>query len=304
MEVNWFIAYPKIHRVWKEEVEWIFDWFVYLQEKIDWCNTSIRTINWDLQMWSRTQIIFRWWEKLKEFRWFQEHILQNKWVLDYLAKNPNHTIYWEWLVRHTIQYPLEYYNRFYLFDILDRDTNKFLDTKTVDSIATEYWIDKPQLFFEWFTNKEEALKYVWQNIRWVPWEWVVVKWEFKNKYWDCVYAKIIHDQFKEENSILFANHSKFDIEMKFVCLYITPERVKKIVNKIEQNENKKISITDTPRVLWMVMYDAFNEEMWWFSWKLFIDMWKLKRLWEKMTKNIFHTYLNTGKFASWFDAIQ
>jgi len=92
--------------------------------------------------------------------------------------------------------------------------------------------------------------------------------------------------------------------MKFVCLYITPERVKKIVNKIEQNENKKISITDTPRVLWMVMYDAFNEEMWWFSWKLFIDMWKLKRLWEKMTKNIFHTYLNTGKFASWFDAIQ
>lgn len=298
-----FTKYPKIYRLWKEEVEWILDWYVYIQEKIDWANTSIWIDNWDLQMGSRTQVIYKNWEKTKDFRGFQEYVLQHKWIMQYLEKNPNHILYWEWLVKHTIQYPPEFLNRFYLFDILNKDTWKFIDTVLVDSIADIFNIDKPRIFNEWLMQKDKIEEFVWKNVRWVAWEWVVIKWEYINKFWDNVYAKIVHDSFKEENNIIFWNHSKHDIEMKFVSSYITPERVRKIVNKIEQNESRSIVIQDTPKVMGMVLYDAFSEEMRGYSWNLVIDMWRLKRLSNSRSRFIFHHYINTGNFLSWFDDI-
>jgi hypothetical protein len=37
--------------------------------------------------------------------------------------------------------------------------------------------------------------------------------------------------------------------MEFAVKYITDARVMKIINKIEQNENRKVEIKDTPKVM-------------------------------------------------------
>lgn len=296
-----FIPYKKIHRIGKSEVEWILDRPVLIQEKIDWANTSIWMNGSVLMMWSRTQIIYDWWI-LKSFRWFQEYILQHTGIMKLLSDHPNYRLFWEWLCKHTIIYPEEYFNHFYLFDIMDWDA--MLDPAIVLEIANTYWIKAPHIFWYGKYSYEEIMEYVWSQIKQVPWEWVVIKsLDFVNKYWDNYYAKIIHEQFREENSIIFGNYHKSDIEMKFVSQYITPNRVQKIVNKIEQNEWRNIIIQDTPKVMGMVLYDAFSEEMRWYSSNRIIDMWRLKNLSNKRTRLIFHKYLETGEFMQWFDAL-
>jgi len=297
----WFKEYKKIHRLWKEEVDWILDREVVIQEKIDWANTSIWIEDWVLQMWSRTQVVYDW-KIIKTFRWFQEYVLQHEWILKLLKEHQTYRLFWERLVRHTIVYPVEHYQKFYMFDIMDWDT--MIDPMIVVEIANKYGINSPKVFWVGRFTLDEIMKHVGENIRWVAWEWVVIKsLDFVNKYWECCYAKIVHEQFKEENSIVFWNHAKTDIEMKFIVEYITPNRVKKIVNKIEQDEWRDLIIQDTPRVLSTVLYDAFTEEMWWYSWNKIIDMWRLKQLSNKRARFIFHKYLDIWEFIQWFDAI-
>ena len=106
------------------------------------------------------------------------------------------------------------------------------------------------------------------------------------------YAKLVHDQFKEKNNIIFWNHEKWDDEMKFINEYVTEARILKIVHKIEQNEDRKIDISDTPKVLGMVYYDIFTEELWAFAGKKTIDFGRLQRLTHQRTRVLFHNWLN------------
>lgn len=296
-----FVMYPKIKRLWTDEVEWILEHDVVIQEKLDGANVSIWMEDWILCMWSRTQVIYKW-KQLKEFRWFQGVILNNKSLLSIFNQFPNIRLFWEYLVRHTIVYPVEYYNRFYLFDVME-DWD-FRRASQVYELWKTFHIDMPKEFWRWRFTQEDIMKHVWEDVRGVAWEWVVIKSEtFVNKFWDKCYAKIVHEQFKEANNVVFGNHFRDDVEWKFMSLYITPERVRKIVNKIEQNEWRSIVIQDTPRVMWTVIHDAFEEEMWWYSEKKTIDMGKLKKLCGDRTRFIFHNYLDTWEFLSWFNAI-
>ena len=286
------IQYPKILAIHKEECEWILDWYVYVQEKIDGCNLSVWYNNW-ICILSRTQIIYEWWESKKEFRWAQDVILQHEWIKKLLEENPTYRLFWEYLVRHTIVYPEEYYNKFYLFDILV--DWEFFETKYVYELADKYWIDTPQLLYEWEWDIERIRSLVWKSSMWVVWEWVVIKnHNFVNKFLRKQYAKIVRDEFKEANSIVFWNYNKWDIEMEFAIKFITEARVLKIVNKIEQNEDRKIQIQDTPMVMWLVYNDAFTEEIWWFHKNKTIDFKELKNKCDKRTRFLFHSFLENA----------
>lgn len=281
------ISYPKILALHKEECEWILDWHVYVQEKIDWCNLSVWYNDW-ICIWSRTQIIYEWWDSKKEFRWAQDVILKHEWIKKLLEENPNYRLFWEYLVKHTIIYPEEYYNKFYLFDILV--DWEFLETKYVYELADKYWIDTPQLLYEWEWDIEKIKSLVWKSSMWVVWEWVVIKnHSFINKFLKKQYAKIVRDEFKEANSIVFWNYNKWDIEMEFATKFVTEARVLKIVNKIEQNEDRKIQIQDTPMVMWLVYNDAFTEEIRWFHKNKTIDFKELKNKCDNRTRFLFHS---------------
>lgn len=287
------IPYPKIRHLNSEECEGILQWDVYIQEKLDGSNLQIAYLEWWLVIWSRTQVIYHSWKSWKEFRWAQDYVLNHVWILQLFKDNPNYRLFGEYLVKHTIVYPEQYYNKFYMFDILDWDD--FLDIDTVYAIATKYNIETPILLHKWKADEELIKGLLWKSALWVVWEWVVIKNPtFINKFMNKQYAKVVRPEFKEANQIVFWNYNKWDVEMEFATKFITEARLLKIINKIEQNENRKIYIKDTPKVLWLCYYDAFTEELWWFAWKKKINFLELqKKCWQRC-RFLFHERLNNN----------
>lgn len=285
-----FVSYPKIHWINKDDVKWILHNYCYVQEKLDGANLSIRYEK-DICIWSRSQVICQDWEILIPFRGACDYVLSHEWIREFIEQNKNARLYWERLVKHTIVYPEKYYNKFYMFDIVDGEN--WYDIKKVDEIAKEYWIEHPKLIGEWMFTEETIKEIAQEEIRDLVGEWIVIKTkdDFINKRWHRVYAKFVHDKFKEDNHLIFWNSFSGDYEMKFATTYITEARLHKIINKIEQNEDVNIQISDTPKVMWMMYHDAFMEEMWSFAWKRVIDFSRLQILCSRRARLLFHNYL-------------
>lgn len=288
------IQYPKIYWLHHESCEWILDWPVFVQSKIDWANLSIRLEDGFISIWSRTQIVYSHLTLHKSFNNVQNIIPAHKGIIQLLADNPTYRLYGEFLVKHTISYPQEAYNKFYMFDILDWD--KRLYPTYVYDLAMQYWIDTPSVLsngYEMFTL--DALNKIMEENKdfGVRWEGIVIKpYDFKNKRGDRQYGKLVRQEFKEKNSIVFWNINKSTAEDEFSSKYINSARVLKIINKIEQNEDRNIRIEDTPHVMWMIYHDVFEEELRGFANKKIIDFNLLQKKCNNRSRSLFHRYLN------------
>jgi ATP-dependent RNA circularization protein (DNA/RNA ligase family) len=117
-----FVKYKRIPHL--DEIPHILDNSVKVYEKIDGGNVQIRKINGRIFSGSRAHFLAR--EKSFTQDWFKDF---QRWVLkDYRFYNipENLIIYGEWSSKHTLDYNLEFTNRFFLIDIFDLDKNKFL----------------------------------------------------------------------------------------------------------------------------------------------------------------------------------
>ena len=291
-----FVPYPKIHRIGKDEVDGILNTPVYVQEKIDGANLSVRREN-DICVWSRTQVICQDGIAQKEFRGAVEYILAHEGIRKFLVDNPTYRLYGERLVKHSISYAPEHYNKFYLFDIAIGDN--MLVPWLVYSFAVEYNIETPKLYTQWTLTIDEIMEHVGKNERGVPWEGVVIKSpSFINQFWDFSYAKITTENFREKNNIVFGNYYKDDIEMKISVCCVNDARVMKVINKIEQNEMKQVTIEDTPKVMGLVYYDIFTEELREYAKKNTINFAKLQKNCGNRSRYLFHERLQTWKQSS------
>lgn len=255
-----FKSYWKIYALGKDETIWILNWFWYIQEKIDGANLSIWMEDWEIHVGSRTQEVKDW------FRWAVEYVKSHEGIQEYMKANPSERLYWEWLVPHTItNYNPENYNHFYLIDIEDEEWNRY-DSNNVAHIWNLYDIKVPKIFYMWELSKIDPTQFVWQSTLWPTGEWVVIKnYNFINQFWNPSHAKIVHEDFKEQNSIVFWNSSKLSpdhTETQIASACVTLARVKKIINKIEQNEDRDIQKSDINKIIWMVYHDIITEELW------------------------------------------
>lgn len=256
MSFKW---YGKIHRIGKVETEWLLDWVCTVQEKVDGANLSIWSDEDEgIQVWSRTQNV-----TLGSFRGAVEYVKAHQGILNYFGLHKSHRMYWEWLVPHTItSYNAENYNNFYLFDIEDED-GKRLPQSYVRGTAELYGIRTPHTFAV-ITNPtiDNIMEFVGKSTLGPIGEGVVIKNEsFVNKYGDKCYGKIVSDEFKEDNTVVFGNAASDDAEMKLVSRYVTIERIRKIMNKIEQNEDVDISRKHIAKIIGMTYYDFLQEEV-------------------------------------------
>lgn len=284
--------YEKIRALWNAENDGILKWTVCIQEKIDGANLSIwRTKEW-LFVWSRSQTV--WTPEIKEwFNWAVEYVNKHKWIDSLLNQvELDHPwaeirLFWEWLVPHTISnYNIEAYRHFYLFDI---EVNwEPLGTEMVYEYWHKHWVMQPEIFGKYENPTPwDVLQFVWQSHIWPVWEWVVVKNPFFiNKFGNKAYAKVVWEKFKEENLITFWGCQKLDSEIKIVLKWCTDGRVRKIINKIEQNEDKDIQIEDVSKIIWMTQHDIITEEVWNYSKFWVIDFKRLKGLLWKRTAKI------------------
>jgi len=288
-----FKTYPKIHRLGKEEVEDILNTPVTLQEKIDGANTSIWLDDGVVRCGTRTREL-----PLDEsFNGFQEAVNANPAIKSWLTEHPNLRLYSEWLVKHTITYPDDAYRKIYLYDIYD-DESGYYPQSEVKRIAQELGLEYPQVFAEdVIATPESIAEFVGKSFIAANGEGVVVKSiHYTNKFGDNVYAKVVHEKFKESNAIVFGGnnkHSESYNEMYIVNKYCTLGRVQKIMQKLQNVTEKRLDMEHTSQVAGTCYHDMITEEIWDIIKKIkVIDFARLQRLSHKKYIQIYHDILN------------
>lgn len=66
-------------------------------------------------------------------------------IVDLLRKCPHYRLFGEWLVKHSIPYPQECYQKFYMYDILDESTGEWVPPMDVISVAKLHNIPFPEI---------------------------------------------------------------------------------------------------------------------------------------------------------------
>lgn len=276
-----FRSYPKIMGLHKEEVEGILDTPVTVQEKVDGANVSI----WlgddgQIKCGSRTRELGD-----DEFNGFTAYVKEHKDALmQFFSHSPKIRLYGEWLVKHTITYPDEAYKQMYLYDVYNDESEGYYSQTFVKLAASELGFKYPELFAEdRIVTIEELKEWVGKSFIGVNGEGVVVKnATYKNKWGNHVYAKMVHEKFKESNAIVFGGnnkHSETYWEMYVVNKYATLGRLNKIIQKLQPERNEKLDYKDIPEITSRAYYDLLTEEIWEIASKVVsLDFKKLKHL--------------------------
>lgn len=288
-------AYPKIHRLGKEETDGILDHEFVVQEKIDGANISIFELDGKVRCGTRTRML----PEDESFNGFQEAVQANLQLAMFFSREPNKILYGEWLVKHTITYNEEAYRKIYLFDIYDTETDTWLSQTEVKEWAEFLGLEYPHVFTIGKLTPEQIDEFVGKSMIAPAGEGVVLKAEnFVNKYGDHVYAKVVHQKFKESNAIVFGGnnkHSETYWEMYVVNKYCTTARVRKIMQKLQSETEKRLDMEHTSQVAGTCYHDLITEEIWEITKK--VPKLNFKRLqWLCMRKfiQIYHDILNNS----------
>lgn len=292
-----FKKYPKIHRLGKEETEGILQGEIHVQEKIDGANVSI----WidkrgEIACGSRNR------ELSEGFNGFVDYVKKHEGIHKLLQDNPTYRLYGEWLVRHTISYKETNYNQFYLFDITEigdgEEPEEFFPIEKVHAIAEQYNILTPEYHGK-FKDVDLVFldKFVGTSKLGEKGEGVVIKnMAHTDKFGNHCYAKIVTQEFKEDNGITFGGNNKHSDtywEMYIVNKYMTLARVEKVMHKIQQTLDEPLDLEHIPRITMSAYYDLLQEEVWEFSKKVdVISFKKLKMLCNKKAVQIYKDILS------------
>lgn len=155
-----------------------------------------------------------------------------------------YTLFGEWLVRHTFKhYRPDAWRRFYVFDAWDHVDQEWVPYGTYNPILEECGIDFiPPLSIITNPTEEQLRREVEQNTYLVadgagPGEGVVVKnYAFTNRYGRPCFAKLVRNEFKEENRRAFGVPEKdgaYQIEAHIAEEHVTQELVAKERAKVE-----------------------------------------------------------------------
>ena len=111
----------------------------------------------------------------------------------------NIRLFGEWLVQHKVEYPEECYNRFYCFDALDTESNRYLPQREVMKLAERLELPFVPVMFEGtFTNWNEYTELIGKTmLGGTEGEGIVIKNMSRLDGAQPVYIKIVQDKFKE-----------------------------------------------------------------------------------------------------------
>jgi hypothetical protein len=290
--------YPKIHRLGKEETDGILDGEFVVQEKVDGANCSIFWHEGKVRCGTRTRMLP---EEPEEgnFNIFQEAVNANVLLKEWLEANQDKILYGEWLVRHTITYPDEAYKKIYLFDVYDKTNDTWADQSQVKMVAEALGLEYPHIFAEGKLTQKQIEDFVGKSNIAPAGEGVVLKHDgFVNKFGDHVYAKVVHEKFKESNAIVFGGNNKHSdtyYEMYVVNKYCTVARVQKIMQKLQAETDKRLDMEHTSRVAGSCYHDMLTEEIWEISKKVpELNFRKLQGLCHRKFIQIYKDILNNS----------
>ena len=201
---------------------------ITITEKLDGSNASFKKENGIIKAFSRNTELNEE-NNLREFyQWTQT--LNVNLLLD------NVIYFGEWLVKHTISYPLDKLNKFYLYDIYNENYSTYLDFSFVQYEANKLNLNLIPLFYKGKYESFEHLKsYVGKTaLGGEKGEGIVVKnVGYKNKYGNQIFVKLVHEDFIEVQKQKPPKdpNRPLTIEQQFINECLTKARVEKLIHK-------------------------------------------------------------------------
>lgn len=253
-------SYPKIHALHKEEVENILDHEVVVQVKIDGANSVVYLDKGVVRCGTRTREL----PLTEDFRGLQSYIAAREWIKEFLEQNPDVILYGEWLVKHSINYTQDHYNKWYLFDVYEN--GEYWPQHKVEALAKALDVGYPIIYGEGKFTLEEIDAFVSNEWLGHKNEGVVIKpKDFVNKFGDRPYAKRVSQAFKEQNAVVFGGNDKHSETYweQYVCnKYCTIAVLEKNLNKIAPELGERLDKKHTPQVVGTCVHDTWTENAW------------------------------------------
>jgi ATP-dependent RNA circularization protein (DNA/RNA ligase family) len=262
------IKYQHIERIGNDEVDGLLVGKVCVQPKIDGANGQIGLDeSGALYCASRNQVL----SEAVTNQGFWNHVQENAALyLAYLREHPTHILYGEWLVPHSLKtYRASAWRKFYVFDVWDTATEKYLPFENYAPALEACGVEVvPVLVIIHNPTEEKLLQYVQANTYLIedgngPGEGIVLKnYAFANRYGRTTWAKIVRNEFKEENRRAFGvpEVTMSSTEARITEQYVTAGRLEKV--KAKMQEAGPWSSRRVPEYLNRVWHELITEEMW------------------------------------------
>lgn len=269
-----FKRYQHIERFGTDEVQGIELGITYIFPKIDGTNGSLWLNNEGiLCAGSRNREL----SLEKDNAGFLDYIVNksNSKFVNYLLKHPNHRLYGEWLVPHSLKtYRDDAWRRFYIFDVcLDKEDGsvEYIPYYIYKPMLNEFEIDYiPPIAiirngsYEYFINYLEKNNFLIEDGKGHGEGIVIKNYDFYNRYRRQVWAKIVANEFKEkhhkEMGAPLVEAEKM-IEEKIIDEFCTESFINKEFSKIV-NEMGGWKSKYIPMLFNRVFSELIKEEMW------------------------------------------
>ena len=267
-----FKKYQHIERLGRDEVKGILDdSHVYVFPKIDGTNGCLFLgDDCELRAGSRNRVL----SLDDDNHRFYATALEHPEFKAYLLKHPNHILYGEWLVKHTVRtYADDAWKKFYVFDVFELNDDeaeggKYLPYDEYRSNVEEFEIDCiPPLQILDHPSTDAIVALLEENHYLIPdasniGEGLVIKvYDYKNKYGRTTWAKIIAEEFFSAKEKLRSKKTvkPGEFELNLADEFITDALIKKEYAKVlnsHQNAKKAELIGRT----FNAVYESFLTE--------------------------------------------
>lgn len=187
----------------------------------------------------------------------------------FFEKYPNHRLYGEWLVPHSLKtYRQDAWRRFYVFDVMRGD--EYVPFSEYEEILKLYGIDyimpiatMRNASYEQFVDQLAKNVFLIEDGKGAGEGIVIKRYDFKNKFGKLAWAKIVTSEFKEKHAkemgapvILGRKMVEEDICDKYITSALVEKEYAKIVN------DGGWTSKSIPRLLNTVFYSLIKEESW------------------------------------------
>lgn len=205
---------------------------------------------------------------------FYKYVLNDDRFINYLRRHPNHRLFGEWLVKHSLTtYRKDAWRKFYIFDVvLDKEDGfEYLIYETYKPLLEEFNLDYiPPLCIIKNGSYEKFVDWLDKNIFLIEdgkgvGEGIVIRnYNFYNRFGRQTWSKIVRSEFKELHTKTMGApelNGKSMVEEEIVNNFCTEALIEKTYSKII-NEQDGWRSQYIPRLLETVFYDLINEETW------------------------------------------
>lgn len=264
-----FKRYMHIERIGTDEVEGIESGNCYIFYKIDGTNSSVWLDNdGNIACGSRNRTL----SLENDNGGFMAYILNQDKIKKYLEKHPNHRIYGEWLIPHSLKtYRYDSWKKFYIFDI-EIETGEMIPYEIYKSMLDEFELDyippicmiKSPTYENLLLCLDKTGMFLVEDGKGKGEGLVVKNYNFYNKYGRQTWGKIVCNEFKEkhvkEMGVNVINGSE-KIEETIIELFCTDSFIEKEYDKLVLL-NGGWSSKNIPQLLSTIYYEFIKEETW------------------------------------------